>query len=78
MATGPRAHGATPKNTSTITFRYPSGPPRVLLVHGRRSEVDNAIRTAVEQRKRKISFWDLHSARNVVVDLDKVDTWSVK
>lgn len=78
MAKGPRAHGKTPPNTSTVTFRYPLGPPLIMQVHGRRTEVDARIRLNVEQHKRKLTFWDLNTAKNVVVDLDEVETWSVK
>lgn len=65
-------------NVSIVTFRYPSGAPQVLKVHGRRSEVEANIRRNVEQRKRKMTFWDLTTGKNVVVDLDEFDTWSVK
>lgn len=72
-----RRHHST-KNTSTVTFRYPSGAPVTVHVHGRRSEVAHEIRTSMEKRKRKMTFWDLKTAKNVVVNLDDVDTWSVK
>lgn len=72
-----RRHHVT-KNTSTVTFRPPSGGPLVLLVHGRPAEVRNTIQTAMDRKQARMSFWDLNRAKNVVVDLNEYDTWSVK
>jgi len=72
-----RRHHRT-KHTSTVTFRPPSGSAVKVLVHGRPSEVRHQIQTAMEGRQRKMTFWDLNQAKNVVVALDDFDTWSVK
>ena len=73
----PRAHGRA-QNTSTITFRFPSGPPAVLLVHGRPALVKQRILAFMRARKHKITFHDLKSDRERTIILTNVDSWSVK
>ena len=73
----PRAYGRS-QNTSTVTFRFPSGPALVLHVHGRPSEVRNQIRSAMETKKQKLLLHDIDSGQDRTVILTNVDTWTVK
>mgnify|MGYP001093712120 CR=1 FL=1 len=77
VSNSPRAHGATAKNVSTVTFRYPSGAPTVLLVHGRATEVRARIQRHMDTGKARIKFHDLNSDQERTIILTNVDTWSV-
>ena len=73
----PRAHGRA-RNTSTVTFRYPSGRPLVLHVHGRPSEVRAQIQAAMSAHKQRLMLHDIDTGVDHQVLLANVDTWTVK
>lgn len=78
VSDSPRAHGATQKNTSTVTFRHPSGAPTVVTVHGRPSEVRAMIQRHMDRGSTKIKLHDLKTDLDRTIILVNVDTWSVK
>jgi hypothetical protein len=73
----PRAHGRS-QNTSKVTFRFPSGAPLVLTVHGRPSEVRAKIQGYMNAGRNRVTFYDLTTGRDRGVNLADVDVWSVK
>lgn len=77
VSDSPRAHGRSQGNTCLVTFRFAEWHI-TMLVHGRRTEVDHRIRTAVQKNRKAIDFWDLKTNKNVVIDLEEAETWTVK